>query len=209
MKVLNLYAGIGGNRAKWGGSAEVTAVELDKSIAKVYSELWPDDEVVVGDAHKFLLEHADEYKFIWSSPPCQSHSVTNGFLHAQGIRRYPDLRLYEEIIYLQRFYGGEYAVENVRSYYRPLIVPQVLGRHYIWSSVLLPKVQLKPAFNTINARASTRLPLKELVLRLEKKYGICLGGFGLSWSKRLQLLKNCVNPQIGRIIWNAVAEAQR
>lgn len=35
MKILNLYAGIGGNRALW-ENCEVTAVELDEKIADVY-----------------------------------------------------------------------------------------------------------------------------------------------------------------------------
>ena len=49
LKVLNLYAGIGGNRRLWGG-CEVTAVEYSPEIAQVYGQLYPQDTVVVGDA---------------------------------------------------------------------------------------------------------------------------------------------------------------
>jgi DNA (cytosine-5)-methyltransferase 1 len=49
MKILNLYAGIGGNRRRWDGH-EVTAVEYDPAIAEVYKALYPNDTVVVGDA---------------------------------------------------------------------------------------------------------------------------------------------------------------
>src|SRR5207245_1157675 len=73
IRVLNLYAGIGGNRKLW-ENVEVTAVENDPEIAAVYQDLYPDDTVVVGDAHKYLLEHYKEFDFIWTSPPCQSHS---------------------------------------------------------------------------------------------------------------------------------------
>jgi len=37
MKVLNLYACLGGNRLKW-TDCEVTAVELDPELARMYQE---------------------------------------------------------------------------------------------------------------------------------------------------------------------------
>lgn len=51
MKVLNLYAGLGGNRKLWGKDHDITAVENDEKIAKVYSDLFPNDKLVIGDAH--------------------------------------------------------------------------------------------------------------------------------------------------------------
>lgn len=57
MKVLNLYAGIGGNRKLWPAECEVTAVELNPEVAEVYKENFPHDTVIVGDAHEYLLEH--------------------------------------------------------------------------------------------------------------------------------------------------------
>jgi len=73
MKILNLYAGVGGNRKNWKG-CHVTAVESDEKIASVYRRLYPNDTVIVGDAHQYLLGHHEEFDFIWSSPPCQTQS---------------------------------------------------------------------------------------------------------------------------------------
>jgi DNA (cytosine-5)-methyltransferase 1 len=77
MKVLNLYACLGGNRYKWDEVAEeagielqVTAVELDPELAKLYQERFPNDTVIVADAHQYLLDHYKEFDFVWSSPPC-------------------------------------------------------------------------------------------------------------------------------------------
>lgn len=133
LKVLNLYAGIGGNRKLW-QNVEVTAVELNPKIAKMYQERFPNDEMVISDANSFLLEHFKEYDFIWSSPPCQSHSRTNYFLKAKNVYRYPDMILYQQIIFLQHFAEGLWVVENVQPYYVPLIPAQRIGRHLLWSN---------------------------------------------------------------------------
>ncbi len=92
IKVLNLYAGIGGNRKLW-EAVEVTAIEINPEIADVYQRFFPDDKVIVTDAHTYLLESYQDFDFIWSSPPCPTHSNTNRFLNAQGIKRYPDMSL--------------------------------------------------------------------------------------------------------------------
>ena len=102
MRVLNLYSGIGGNRKLWPKECEVTAVENNPQIAKVYQDFFPQDKIEITDAHKYLLENYERFDFIWSSPPCQTHSVCNNFLKGQGIIRYPDMKLYEEIILLQK-----------------------------------------------------------------------------------------------------------
>ena len=94
MKVLNLYAGLGGNRKLWEG-VEVTAVELEPKIAAVYKRLYPDDTVVVADAHQYLLDHHDAFDFIWSSPPCQTHSKMAKATRHKHLRRYPDMSLYQ------------------------------------------------------------------------------------------------------------------
>lgn len=85
MKILILYAGIGGNRKLWGNEHEITAVEIDPDIAKIYKDFFPDVNVIVADAHEFLLKHFKEYDFIWSSPPCPSHSRVNLQMGADGI----------------------------------------------------------------------------------------------------------------------------
>lgn len=43
MKILNLYAGIGGNRKLWSDEHEITAVEYKQDIADVYKQLFPND----------------------------------------------------------------------------------------------------------------------------------------------------------------------
>lgn len=142
MKILNLYAGIGGNRKLWGNENEITAVEYNEKTANKYRDLYPNDTVVVGDAHEYLLDNYKEYDFIWSSPPCQSHSTTNYF--TQHIRKrpvYPLMSLYQEIIFLQNFYKGKFCVENVVSYYEPLIKPLKIGRHYLWSNFNISKIE--------------------------------------------------------------------
>jgi DNA (cytosine-5)-methyltransferase 1 len=141
IRILNLYAGIGGNRKLWDGDIEVTAIENNEEIAKIYQNFFPNDKVIVTDAHQYLLEHFKEFDFIWSSPPCPTHSVTNHFLNAQGIIRYPDMNLYQEIIFLNQFFKGKWVVENVKSYYSPLIRPFEIGRHYFWSNFNLTKIK--------------------------------------------------------------------
>lgn len=138
-KVLNLYACLGGNRYKW-TDCEVTAVELDEEAARLYQERFPNDIVIVADAHQYLLDHFKEFDFIWSSPPCPSHSKVRV---SQKSREnfnflYPDLKLYEEIIFLDNFFDGKYVVENVTPYYEPLIPAQKRGRHLYWTNFILP-----------------------------------------------------------------------
>ena len=123
MKVLNLYAGIGGNRKLW-KDVEVTAVENDPKIAKIYQDFFPYDRVIVMDAHEFLLNYYSAFDFIWSSRPCVSHSIIRaiaGVGRGQNKPIYPDMGLYQEIIFLKHFFKGKFCVENVISYYEPLI----------------------------------------------------------------------------------------
>jgi len=140
MKILNLYACLGGNRYKWGDEHEITAVELDEELAKLYQERFPNDTVIVADAHQYLLDHYKEFDFIWTSPPCPTHSKirmtqknTSGFTP-----KYPDMKLYEEIIFLQNHFDGKFVVENVIPYYEPLISAQKRGRHLYWTNFNLP-----------------------------------------------------------------------
>lgn len=140
MKILNLYACLGGNRYKWDEvtDIEVTAVEWDEELAKLYQERFPSDKVIVADAHQYLLDHYKEFDFIWSSPPCPTHSRIQ--LSQKTIRKmkYPDMRLYQEIIFLQTFYNGKFVVENVIPYYEPLIPAYKRGRHLYWTNFPLP-----------------------------------------------------------------------
>lgn len=141
MKVLNLYACLGGNRLLW-EDCEVTAVELDPELARMYQERFPNDKVIIADAHQYLLDHYKEFDFIWSSPPCPSHSRAR-FWNSSNYDTttdaiYPDMKLYQEILFLQHYFKGKFVVENVIPYYEPLILAKKRGRHLYWTNFLLP-----------------------------------------------------------------------
>ncbi len=137
MKVLNLYACLGGNRLLW-DNCEVTAVELDPELARLYQERFPNDNVIVADAHQYLLDHYKEFDFIWSSPPCPTHSRIQLSQYTTREMAYPDMKLYQEIIFLNTFFKGKYVVENVIPYYEPLIPANKRDRHLYWTNFNLP-----------------------------------------------------------------------
>jgi DNA (cytosine-5)-methyltransferase 1 len=141
MKILNLYACLGGNRYKWNEvkeDIEVTAVEWDEELAKLYQERFPNDTVIVADAHQYLLDHYKEFDFIWSSPPCPTHSRLVTSNKNKIKMKYPDMKLYQEVIFLDNFFKGKYVVENVIPFYTPLIPSNKRGRHLYWTNFNLP-----------------------------------------------------------------------
>jgi DNA (cytosine-5)-methyltransferase 1 len=123
---------------------EITAVELDTELARMYQERFPNDTVIVADAHQYLLDHYKEFDFIWSSPPCPTHSrarywnSSNYDTTTPGV--FPDMKLYEEILFLQHYFKGKYVVENVIPYYQPLIDAKKKGRHLFWTNFNLPNI---------------------------------------------------------------------
>ena len=145
MKILNLYACLGGNRYKWGDNHDITAVEWDEELARLYKERFPNDKVIVADAHQYLLEHYKEFDFIWSSPPCPSHSRINisQYTRDNWKPRYPDMALYQEVIFLDNYYKGQYVIENVIPFYEPLIPAKKRGRHLYWCNFRLPNILSK------------------------------------------------------------------
>ena len=163
MKILNLYACLGGNRYKWNEikeDVEVTAVEWDEELAKLYQERFPNDTVIVADAHQYLLDHYKEFDFIWTSPPCPSHSRVR---FSQKNREnfdavYPDFKLYEEVVFLDNYFEGKYVVENVIPFYEPLIPAKKRGRHLYWTNFNLPTNLNDRRF----AISQTKNELKEL-----------------------------------------------
>ena len=197
MKILNLYAGIGGNRKLWGDDHEVTAVELDPDIAKIYKDLFPKDKVIVEDAHKYLLEHFEEYDFIWSSPPCPTHSRMRLLCHVQEGKKtpYPDMELYQEILFLKHFFKGKWVIENVISYYDPLIKPFEVGNHYYWSNFIISN------FKECD-RMIIRLTDNEIITDKQKRYNIDLTKYKVSNYKKKKMLNNCVEPKTARHIFN-------
>ena len=191
MKVLNLYAGIGGNRQLW-ENVDVAAVEINPEIAQIYSDFYPDDEIIIGDAHKYLLENYNKYDFIWSSPPCQTHSQIryNLGVKNRGTKAvYPDMKLYEEILFLQWYFGGNWVVENTRGFYDPLIPPRFIGSHYFWSNFYIEDIKT----DNRNHRDGT-------VESLQNRKQIDLSSYDII-NKR-QILRNCVEPELALHIIN-------
>lgn len=186
---LNLYAGIGGNRALWPENIKVTAVELDSEIARAYKDRFPQDKVIVGDAHDYLLEHYAEFDLIWTSPPCPTHGQYryNVGVRAKGYKAvFPDMQLYEEIIFLMHHHQGKWVVENTISYYEPLIKPQKVARHFFWSNFDIPEIKLPAA----------GIRDKNKIGDWEKELGLSLDRYKIS-NKR-QVLRNCVDSLLGQ-----------
>jgi len=194
MKVLNLYACLGGNRLLW-DNCEVTAVELDPELARMYQERFPNDKVVVADAHQYLLDHYKEFDFIWSSPPCPTHSrMVKATKH--DINVYPDMKLYEEIIFLEHKYKGKYVVENVISYYDPLIVPYKSSRHYYWANFHITPCKDLPKIKDMS-RADRDDMAKYLGFNYPGKNYYIKGNHDPA-----QVLRNCVHPIEGKHIFD-------
>jgi len=189
MKVLNLYAGIGGNRKLW-TECEVTAVEHKPEIAAIYSHFYPNDTVIIGDAHQYLLDHYQEFDFIWASPPCPTHSRFNN-INIKS-RKYPDMKLWQEIIFLKSFFKGKYCIENVITYYEPLIPCVESDSHYYWTNFKIPKIK--------NTKRGIRRQEHEFVI---EKIGIDLSAFPELDKKFVkQVINNCVQPEMGELIFN-------
>ena len=187
MKVLNLYAGIGGNRKLWEG-VEVAAVENDENIAKIYSDYFPDDEIILADAHEYLRVNYKNFDFIWSSPPCPSHSRMR---MNHKVKIYPDLKLYEEIIFLDKFFKGKYVVENVIPYYKPLIEPtKILHRHCFWTNFEVSDIEFE-SLGTCKVAKEREFLQEKMGYNLDNYKGI---------DKR-QVLRNCVLPELGKHIF--------
>jgi len=200
MKVLNLYAGLGGNRKLWEG-CEVTSVENNQQIADVYARLYPQDKLVVGDAHQYLLDHHDEFDFVWTSPPCQTHSrMMKATRHKKN--RYSDMSLYQEILFLQHFFKGQWVVENVKPYYEPLIPGKLMGRHMFWSSFDWEHFDVKRPADFINrANLAGKQELMDW-LGIHYEENIYYGNNHCP----CQILRNCVHPLIGEHIFKSLGE---
>lgn len=180
MKILNAYSGIGGNRRLWGDEHEITAVENDSKVATIYNDFFPNDKILVEDAHQYLLEHFKEFDFIWSSPPCPTHSRARFWGWSKKRPVYPDMRLYQEILFLAYHCDSKWAVENVIPYYKipafseTSIFSRQLGRHIVWSNFYLEKRDFK--CNDIRKLSGT--------------------------SKKDKMKRNIVNPELGLHVFN-------
>ena len=202
-KVLNLYAGIGGNRKLW-TDVDVTAVEIKQDVAAEYQRQHPDDEVIISDAHEFLKNHyGDGYDFVWSSPPCPTHSKlsfaswhSDTGSNANRNPEYPDMKLYQEIIFLQNFFDGDWVVENVSPYYQELVKSQSVGRHQFWSNYHIPNFDE---------------PERDFDFTQCKQHQI-EDWLGIEMNERIyfgkghdptQVLRNCVHPRLGKHVFES------
>ena len=213
MKILNLYAGIGGNRKRWDGDKhDITAVEINEEIAEEYARLYPEDELIIGDAHEYLKNNYQDFDFIWSSPPCQTHSQMH-LLSAKSDTKqnknreasYPDMKLYQEIIFLRNFFDGDWVVENVDPYYKPLIKPQQCGRHRIWSNFAVPDIEVPRDFHLTGASTAPKIEKLENWLGISPSKSIYLEGSHDSG----QVLRNAVHPKIGEAILKSRSTKQQ
>ena len=193
MKILNLYAYLGGNRYKWDEVADVnvTAVELDPELAKLYQERFPNDKVIVGDAHQYLLDHYKEFDFIWTSPPCPTHSRARFARKDTTKVVYPEMNLYQEIIFLQTHFKGKYVVENVIPYYNPLITAKKRGRHLYWTNFNLP--------NDLNNRKGSIMEGKDEVSRWCEFHKIDISSYKGDQRKD-KIVRNLVDYEAGKTI---------
>jgi len=191
MRILNLYAGIGGNRMLWGNEHEVTAVEINPEIASIYKYNFPNDNVIITDAHSYLIQHYKEFDFIWSSPSCPTHSR---LCFSQPIKNYADMTFYQQIILLKSWFKGKWIIENVVPYYDYLIKPSfILGRHPFWTNF---KVRHKE-FNNIDVSRSTAEELSEYL------------GMPIPRIKARLLLRNCVEPKMGLYIFESAFKKEQ
>ena len=205
MKILNLYAGIGGNRKLWGDEHEITAVENNPEIAKIYQDFFPNDKVIVADAHQYLLEHYKEFDFIWSSPPCQSHGVSRFWGSKANYKKmkypspiYPDMNLYQEIIFLKHFFKGKWVFENVIGYYKSLIEPQQYRSHYYWSNFI------------IQGKKRDKRYIAESKLSIyERKFDMSFRNLKIKSARKLQVIRNCVDAKSGLHIFNCAFKTKQ
>jgi len=188
----------------WGDEHDITAVELDIPIAHAYKRFFPMDRVIIGNAHDYLAEHYHEYDFIWSSPPCTTHSVINvankispykdnkkQIENGGGmVPRYPDMSLYQEIIFLGSNFKGKWCVENTFAYYEPLIKPNVFANHWFWCNFLIPHIETDGRFHDSK--------IGDLI----KRKGF--DKFDLSGLDKRKVLRNCVEPEVGKHILDYV-----
>lgn len=188
MKILNLYAGIGGNRKLWGDEHDITAIEYREDIAAVYKKYFPNDNVIVCDAHQYLLENYKNFDFVWSSTPCPTHSRARFWgLNAENYDAvYPDMSLYQEIIFLKHHAKGKFVVENVVPYYEPIIEPTAkIGRHLFWTNFKIGQIE-------------TNDFKKDNLKYLEELHGFSLDD--LKMKDKQKILRNCVEPELGKYI---------
>lgn len=211
MKILNLYSGLGGNRTLW-NDHEITAIEFNSVIAKIYQKRFPSDKVLVQDVFAFLQDtKLDEYDFIWASPPCQTHS------HMQLFTKKDRLPKLQEtlglLLWLNRAFKKPFVIENVVPWYGILKVKfqnlhtVIIDRHLFYSNFIIPgRLQQKGK----NRHGKIGGIMRETREELLKKY------FLRTWiiddlkgvHDKDQIIRNCVDPKLGKYILDQVQKPE-
>lgn len=209
MKILNLYAGIGGNTHNLDRNKHnVTHVEINEEIADVTTKLHPKDNVIIGDAKKHLQKNYQEYDYIWASPPCPSHSSIRkaGTKKGQYDALIPDMDLYGVIIFLDEYFDGHWTVENVQPFYERLdkqekerqkalqkIIPpaQKSNRHLFWSNHEVPELNISKS--GFHQKSNSDL-MDWLGIYITETFDTV---------EKRKVLRNCVHPKIGKSILDA------
>lgn len=198
-KVLNLFAGLGGNILKLDRDKySIVSVEIDAKIAEVNKSNNPNDKVIIDNAMTFLKKDRNEFDIIWASPPCQKHTkMMKATRH--DVADFFDPMLWQVIVFLKHFYKGKWIVENVIPYYDCLIKPTCkMGRHLFWSNFDIRPIEVPniKGFITNSTKADTDRMKDWLGISYEGnlyyKGNHCPG----------QVLRNCVHPDLGLHIIN-------
>lgn len=199
MKILNLFAGIGGNRLLWNDvlpDIDVTSIEFDPTIAEVYKFRFPNDKVIVCDAFDYAANNYDKFDFIWALPPCQTHSRVGSLNNIRNDRKkkLPDFMLYSLISFLKTFCKNKFVVENVIPYYDPLISPNAkILRHLFWSNFYIPEKFFQKSCKSI----------KNIVISDFKDFDLSL--FKDVKNKR-QVIRNQVDSTLGKYIFSCALD---
>lgn len=176
----------------WGEGHDITSIELNPEIAEIYKDFYPKDTVIVGDAHEYLLKNYREFDFIWTSPPCPTHSrlVTSNKnkFYNEGKTQYPNMMLYQEIILLKSFAECNWVIENVVPYYDPLIPAVEIQRHLFWSNFAINPFQEKDDRTHDSIEANSTV------------YGVNLKEYKIQDKRKI--LRNMVNPSLALHILN-------
>ena len=106
------------------------------------------------------------------------------------------MTLYEEILFLKYHSKALWLVENVVPYYGAMLDPVKRNRHLYWANFELPEVP-----KTGEKIRTQQIP------DLEKLHGYDLSGYRLP-NKR-QVLRNVVDPNVGRLFLEAAINERR
>jgi DNA (cytosine-5)-methyltransferase 1 len=106
---------------------------------------------------------------------------------------FPDMKLYEEIIFLKHYFSGLYCVENTKPYYEPLIAPSVvLSRHLFWSNFdIIPADFVAKHIRSKNKISDFETDISETEI-----------------SNKRQALRNCVDSELGLYVYQQMKNNQ-